>query len=109
MYGQMTLCVENGDFKTGDFKTASQTVHTPSLHHIFNQAFPIFQRATLKNTGRPGYVYEAMFTSTSKLYGLLVYMCKDFVKTHHSKVIPFIVHIDSFVKLESIGMQIDLT
>ena len=31
------------------------SVHTSSLHHIIDQAFPIFQRATLKNTGRPGY------------------------------------------------------
>ena len=31
------------------------SVHTSSIHHIIDQAFPIFQRATLKNTGRPGY------------------------------------------------------
>ena len=31
------------------------SVHTSSLHYVIDQAFPIFQRATLKNTGRPGY------------------------------------------------------
>ena len=38
------------------------SVHTSSLHHIIDQAFPIFQRATLKNTGRPG--YEASYRYT---------------------------------------------
>ena len=34
-------------------------------HNRRDQAFPIFQRATLKNTGRPGYEARKSYKSTS--------------------------------------------
>ena len=49
------------------------SVHTSSLHHIIDQAFPIFQLATLKNTGRPG--YEASFLGDTSRLNILRAWC----------------------------------